>query len=779
MTDDDQRSVLPVELSEAAFELTDSESVRDWLHEVEQEFGTVSWQALGGIPNNVHTVEVASDPGLALVERPINGFDAELDLAARIRGATAPTPHAGAQSWFDVPADGLAAMDEADRRSLAGSLQVVVLESGDAHRPTIVIQDHGTGQHPDDFSDTLLSLLASNKKEKNHQMGVYNAGGAASCKFASFTIVISRLAPELLDGRADEIGVTVIRYNPLDPEKFKSGTYEYLASKDGSVIRLGLDELPELPFGTYVKLIEYQISKYARAAHEPKQSLWHLLHAALPDPPLPLRIIETRDDRFPGVRGVERRTVSGLLHLLGRPGIADYSDVRHIDMGSDIGVLTLRYFVLNEGSDPDAYTKSEQGLTVTLNGQRQITRDRAWVKRQLELPFLYKSLVVVVDGTGLTNATKRAVFSSTRESGVDSPQARQILERVVGEIADDENLYELEEMAKQRVLENATKSTSDRMKKQLATQIGAYIKGELRGAKGGKSKPRKSRRGGGGGGTPPQTDDSLMLDVPDTLKILNDPVRIQPNSTAALRLEINAKNGFLPKHADGLSVVFGPELSGHIVVRAKGGLLGGHVRVTVEAGDDAPEATSSMQIALVVPELGVLLTTTGTIEVAKPKEDKEKDDPAGGAPNIDISWFKREDWPGMVPPWDGETVGVCIVTRDDPTDPTAISKVEWMMNEDFGPYQQVTHEKDLTKQALTTFREGYEYPVLFGLFKQTLAEEAKEKEADDEGRSIEVPDDYVRGERARMARAVLMAMEPTLKLAEVAQPEAAPAATPA
>lgn len=73
MTDDDQRSVLPVELSEAAFELTDSESVRDWLHEVEQEFGTVSWQALGGIPNNVHTVEVASDPGLALVERPING----------------------------------------------------------------------------------------------------------------------------------------------------------------------------------------------------------------------------------------------------------------------------------------------------------------------------------------------------------------------------------------------------------------------------------------------------------------------------------------------------------------------------------------------------------------------------------------------------------------------------------------------------------------------------------------------------------------------------------
>jgi hypothetical protein len=51
------------------------------------------------------------------------------------------------------------------------------------------------------------------------------------------------------------------------------------------------------------------------------------------------------------------------------------------------------------------------------------------VKRNLQLPFLYKRLVVIVDGTGLTNATKRDVFSSTRETGVDTPAARKVLDR--------------------------------------------------------------------------------------------------------------------------------------------------------------------------------------------------------------------------------------------------------------------------------------------------------------------------------------------------------------
>jgi hypothetical protein len=780
-------TTLSADLSDRFLGLTSEADVNAWIEDVSTEVGATSWRPLGAIPNNVHTVEVASDPALALVERPINGIDALLDLAARERSETASSPHEAAQKWFDVPRGGPTKMSQRDRAALAARLRVTMSESGDGGRPTITIQDAGTGQHPDDFADTLLSLLASNKKTKAHQMGVYNAGGAASCRFARYTLIASRLAPSLLDGRSDEIGVTVIRYNALDPDRYKSGTYEYLASRDGSILRLELpdlaiaaarlehaddprsDDYAVMEHGTLVRLIEYQLSRYARGAHEPKQSLWHLFHAALPEPALPLRIVETRDDRFPGVRGIERRTVAGLLHLLGREGIADYSDIRPIDLGHDLGSITLRYFVLNEGTEPEAYTTAEQGLTITNNGQRQITKDRTWLKRHVDLPFLSKRLVVIVDGTSLTNATKRDVFSSTRESGVDTPTTKRMLDRVISELRDDENLTELDELARQRVLEDATKSTTEKVKRQLATQIGAYLRGELTGSKGGQGRKRGR---GHRPPTPPDVDDSLMLEVPDRLALVDDPLVIHPGRTAPLRLEINAKNDFLPAYADALSVIFGPELAGKVRVRSKGRLLGGRVRVTLEADPDAPQTAGTMQIALVVPDLGVLLTASGQLQVAEPAAEEQDDGPVGGEPNIDVQWVSSDKWSEFDPTWDRETVGVCNILREDPLDTRLITGVEWWLNEDFLPYGQVVAEKRMTEITAKAFKEGYEYPVLLGLFRQQLARERAEAAAEDESDNASaIPEDYFRGEQARMARAVLMAMEPDL--AAVAYAEAA------
>ncbi|MBA2273774.1 MAG: hypothetical protein H0W21_07735 [Actinobacteria bacterium] len=579
---------------------------------------------------------MSSDPALALVERPTNSIDALLDLSAREREETAPTPHNAARRWWSIPPGGLSEMTEKERRELADLIHVTMVESGSDDSPTVVIQDRGTGQHPDDFPDTLLSLLASNKKSVTHVMGVYNAGAAATYKFSKATVVAARLAPQLLDGRTDEIGITVVRYNPLDPDRFKSGVHEYFLAADGSTVRLDISELPGVGYGAYVKLIEYTLPKYARAAHEPKQSPWHLFHAALPDPALPFRIIETRVDRFPGLKGTPtRRVVTGLLHLLRRPGTADYSDERDIDLGPDVGRIVLRYFVLNEGTDPDAYTTGEQALTITLNGQRQITRDRLWLRRNLELFYIYKRLVVVVDATGLTNAARREMFASTRETRVDSSLARKILDRVIQELEDDESLDALDELARQRTLAEATKTTTEKVKRQLASQIAAYLKGELPGAKGGARK-RKRRRRRRQGAPPPPVDDSMMLDVPGRLVILTDPLVIQQGETAALRLEINAKNGFLPTYAHGLSVVIGSELKDHVRVVSMGRLLGGKVRVTLEVSLDAPMVSTSMKVALVVQELGVLLTAEGKVEVIEPKEDEGKDKRRGGEPNIDV-----------------------------------------------------------------------------------------------------------------------------------------------
>jgi hypothetical protein len=753
-------------LSEQIFSVTTHEEVELWIREVDKAVGGISWSPVGGIENNVHTVEVASDPSLALVERPTNSIDALLDLRAIERGETARTPHDAAKKWWGVPNDGLSGMTDKDRRALADNIRVTMFEAETPDRPTVVIQDRGMGQHPDDFPRTHLSLLASNKKSSTHVMGVYNAGGAASYKFARATVVVSRRAPTILDSRTDEIGVTIVKYDPLDPDKFKSGMYVYMVAKDKSILRLDLPEMPDLAYGSYIKLIEYLLPKYSQAAHGPKNSLWHLFHAALPEPALPFRVIETRSKRFKGMKGgVERRVISGLLHLLSNPGTAAYSDIRTVDLGPSVGKIVLRYFVLNEQTDPDAYTTSDQGLTITLNGQRQITKDRLWLRRQLELFYVFKRLLVFVDGTGLTSGAKRDVFSSTRETGVDSPLTKTILDRVIQELHDDENLFDFDEQAKQRTLEAATKTTTERVKKQLAAQIGAYLQGTLPGIKGGRKKKSRKRRNATG--KPQSVDDSSMFEVPTDLEILNDPLEIERGSTTPLRVHINAKNDFLPKHANGLSIVVGAELKDHVKVISKGRLLGGRVRITLEAALDAPITNSTLKVALVVEALGVLLIDEGKINLVEPREESEdKSSNKGGEPNIEVSWVGRDKWDTFDPIWDSETVGDCFIYREDPVDKTIITRVEWVLNEAFAPYEKVVEDKKLSELAMKNFREGYEYPVLFSLFKQRLAEEQKEREADDEGKFIDIPDDYVRGERARMARAVLMAMEPEIHIAE-------------
>ncbi len=121
--------ILGQPLSEQIFSVVTSEDLSDWLLEVDRELLGTSWYPLGGIANNVHTVEVASDPALALVERPTNSIDALLDLRARELGEGARSPHEGARKWWGVPSGGLSKMSDTDRRTLADRIRVTMHES--------------------------------------------------------------------------------------------------------------------------------------------------------------------------------------------------------------------------------------------------------------------------------------------------------------------------------------------------------------------------------------------------------------------------------------------------------------------------------------------------------------------------------------------------------------------------------------------------------------------------------------------------------------------------
>lgn len=759
-------SKINAKLSEELFSINNQKDLEAWLVEAKKSLGGVTWKPLGGNENNVHTVEVASDPALALIERPTNSIDALLDLKHLELAEDASSPHEAAQQWFGVPKGGLSAAStkELQRLNLADLIRITVHESDDGDRPTISIQDQGTGQHPGDFEHTLLSLHGSNKKSARHLMGVYGAGGSASYRFAKSTLVISRRAPSLLEGRADEIGMTLVRYNDLDPDKFKTGRYEYLATADGKIPRLEMKELPDLMYGTYVKLIEYQIDRYSGPAYAPQRSLYQLLHAALPDPALPVRVVETRAKRYSGVKGEqERRQVNGLQYLLNREGTCAYKEVRKIPVGSNLGQITLHYFVLAGKDNP--YTTAAQGLTIMLNGQRQVIKERAWLKRKLELFFLFKRLIVIVDGTQLSSEAKREMFSSTRESGVDTAVTRKVLDLVIEEIQGDEDLYAFEEAAKREALAGATERTSSKVKKQLATEIGAYLKGAMSGTQGGRQRKRTTTR--------PRkpsirnTDDSAMLEIPNRLRIVSDPIRIERGRNGSFLLEINAKNDFLPKYEEGLSVVIGPELKDHIKVRSKGRLLGGRVRVSLAASDETPIGSSSAKVALVIPELGVMLSDEKGLEVSEPKSERE-DGRSGGDLDIKIHWVTRDDWEALGEDWDEEMVGMCEVHRDDPVRTDVITKAEWTLNRDFDPLQRVIEKRQLSEAQFQNLMDAYEYPVALGLFHQRLALDRSEAKAEEEGREAHIPMEYQKSEQVRLASAVLLALQPEIHLAEAA-----------
>lgn len=760
-------------LSEQLFEITEALQVEQWLRAADKEIGGLRWTALGGRMNNVHSVEVASDSASGIVERTINAFDARLDLEALLRGETAPTPHKAAQQWYGVPKSGIADMSTADRQKLADSIRVVNCESGDQERPTIVTQDKGTGQHPDDFPSTLLSLGESNKKSKTHQIGLYNAGGSSTYAFCKYTIIVSRRAPALLDGRSDEIGVAIVRYNPLDPNKYKSGTYEYCVDAKGGIVRIDLSngELPDLEYGAYIKHIEYELAAYSRSAHEPKKSLHHLLHAALPNPPLPFWIEETRVDRFPALKGKkkERRVVSGLVARLKNKGVADYSDEREIKLGTDVGSVTLRYFVLNDDQEPDAFVRPSQGLSFVLNGQRHGTQDRYWVKRNTGYNHISDRLIILVECDNLTNDAKRKVFTSTRESSKTGSLPDLIRDRILQELRDDDELVALDEEARQRSLAQATKTASEKVKKQLRDKIAAFIKGAGNGKIGGGTGDGKIGVGKGPGQKtrtkkppkppkPRNVDDSAMLEVPDTLTIVKDPIEITPGKTAAVRVYLNAKNDFLPTYSKNLSVVVGKSLQDKIKLTSTGRLLGGHSRITVAAEVDAPIGTSeTITVILAIPELSVALMAQATIEVVEP--ETEEDSRSGGADvDVDIRWIGRDKWMDQTPVWDEVTVGVCHIYRRDLKDPKAITRVDWLLNEAFKPYESVIETKKLGEAALKRFQEGYQVPVSWALFNQQLAE-AQIGNGEEENRGT-LPADYLKAERARVAQAVLIAMEP-------------------
>lgn len=432
------------------------------------------WRPYGDISNNRGVVgNQQSSPVAALVEKLVNSIDAVLIAECRRQGidptgADAPeTMQAAVERFLRIRDGRLQNLDAGSRTRYAERIRLVAC--GTKEQPSYLIVDDGEGQAPDDFPDTLLSLLRENKTAIPFVQGKFNMGATGVLQFAgthSFQLVISRRQPDLPSApssRRHHWGFTLIRR--LDPDSsHPQTTYVYLAP-DGQVASFESDTLPVLPgrypdayvgdlkAGTCVKLWNYKFP--GRLKTLATLDLRYALERHLQDPALPIRIHERRT----GYRAhFYDTTMAGLCSVL-----AD--DRNRIEPGLDtggpmevsaVGPVQVRLVVLKEPED-EGRAGSERyagGVFFNVNGQLHSELGSDFIARRTKFDYIAKDMIVIVDCTALPQRTREDLFLASRDRMRQCQERTALEDAIVEYLKDHQGLRELNARRRQARLQS-------------------------------------------------------------------------------------------------------------------------------------------------------------------------------------------------------------------------------------------------------------------------------------------------------------------------------------
>lgn len=487
----------PKQLVERVTSLRTASEVAELLEELEG-LG-YHWLPIGGRPNNEGTIDQSSDPAESLTERITNAIDAILEREWREHHLHEPkpgSPREAVERWFKIKQGRVSnIVQKTERRRVAEWIQVVLHESGVERSPTVSIMDKGIGQHPDDFWRTLLSLNEENKIDKHFLMGAYGQGGATVYAFAEYTILISRRVPSLLGtGQMDQVGWTIVRFNPLDDDH-KKGTYEYLVGPEKKVLRFSPSlDVERYGPGTQVWMIQYQLPKHFTIFTAPSSSLWALTNMVLPDPVLPFLIGDQRVDTYKKLRKAsttqKTRPVLGSFNRLRQRSDtkaltdSDEDDTKvkilhHQEYQVKLGMYgepVIRYWILGPSPDStsapvDAFTDSQSAIMLTINGQRHAKFDRSYFRLQLGLPILGTFMIIQIDGDTLSKAGKKALVSSNRTEIKKVELLDALLAEMNGIILKDPYVTDIANQLQEAALKSASSERNIRLSRQLEQLI--------------------------------------------------------------------------------------------------------------------------------------------------------------------------------------------------------------------------------------------------------------------------------------------------------------------
>ena len=434
------------------FGLSTVEGVKQFLSHIEANSNKWKWFPLGGRENNSGSVNLAMDPGQALVERITNAMDAHIELQYELAGCphNLNSPREAVQQLWNLESSRLTRESPAITRfieEMAPKSLVRVVGSMRREHSSVIIQDSGIGQHPNDLPKTILGLQESNKNNKRYLMGAFGQGGSSTFAYCPYSLIISRRHPHCLDGKTDLIGWTVVRQ--FDDDSWKTFRYEYLVGSDGLIPRIEPSAIESLgiqfEYGTKVVHFAYELVRL--------NSRWSLVGLRffdnlLFDPVLPYRIEDHR------LSPPFNRNLHGGRNRLEQVEASKRPDAQTYEAdlsrwGAD-GTAHIRYWVFrpgvtNQKSEDDAsakldsyldYDHSPRTILFTLNGQRHHSREKSLV-RETRLGALADYLLVHVDCDDLSLRLKKEMFTATRAGATIGERREDLIINAIREALAD------------------------------------------------------------------------------------------------------------------------------------------------------------------------------------------------------------------------------------------------------------------------------------------------------------------------------------------------------
>lgn len=638
------------ELLDALLSASNIQQLEDALGAYMAKAGSsVSFVPVGRRPNNRGAIEVATDPGRSLIERVTNAFDALLELEHTTHSGvpTCKSPREAASAWLGVPdKDGLSGLTNKQRQDLAAKT-VVRLEPGEGTQSRLVsVIDHGIGILPERLEGTILSLNESNKISKHYLAGTYGQGGSSTFVFCRYAVIVSRAYG------ADRIGFTVVKYEDLPAEDFKTGRYVFLTRNDKPLEAdaVGTDQ----KHGTTVRHFGYDLTRYTSALGS--KSMYGMLGRVMFDPVSALRLEER-------LRNPPRnRTIKGARNSLNGavddgdegkgPQIDHAMPLFNISLG-DFGSIGLEYWVMArpEATDGKKRTKPSENfvdaskpIILTHNGQNQDEISGRLLKEDADLPYLHAQgrLICHVNCDRLSAHAKRLLFSSTREQSREGVMLERIRTELVGALKADDELVRLNEQAHEDSLKEKDENAQKQMRKQVARLLriaGASLQ-EVGGTQsdedGGKEvKPRPPR---------PKPTPIVLSDPPTYVRIVweeESHIRFYGGQRRYVRIETDANSDY----GDKINIALGD-----LKEFSRSPLKGGRMRVGVECGDGLQlGSTGSIRVELYRKGLPALSDEREykIVEPPPPKESGKK----SSLPDfevIPVSGPEDEDWTYIV-----------------------------------------------------------------------------------------------------------------------------------